>query len=302
MSHFLMLGLPLDSSTHREQVTPPLSGHETKPTDPSKCKLTSLGHFVNGVLANTTSVLLMQPGFTLKTFMMCGKGLPPIRSLYNGTAVNVISGGPAEGIAFLAHFVACSFFRNNSKSGELSDGGNLAASIIGGALGALAIAPCERVMIQQQLNPGSILQVMRPIINKEGLARAIFRGVSPTAFRDAGCNCAVFGLNDMAVRELRPFISNKEQRELIASVSVGFIVGALTTPFDLLKTDMQASIGKKTSMLQTARKIYAKEGLRAFSKGAVSRALLVAGLVYGITKSKEIAPPYFPQNFYESNR
>lgn len=256
------------------------------------------GHFVNGFIANGTMTVAMQPFFTLKTYVMNGQGLPPVSKLYRGLGVNIISGGPAEGITFLTHHLTCRFLKGDAH--HTTDGENLAASVLSGALGAVAISPCERVMIQQQVNGGSIRSVMRMLHKKEGWFKGMTKGMVPTAYRDGWYNCGIFALNDIADRELRGAISDKSTREVVASGSCGSVIGATTAPMDRVKTMMQAdSDGILNSSLQTAKKIIKTEGAKSLFRGAGSRSILVAGATYCVAKSKKEAPKVFPSVCFE---
>ncbi len=251
------------------------------------------GRFVNGFVANAVMIAITQPFFALKTYAMAkNPGLPPLSALYKGLGVGVASGGPAEGITFLTYHLGSEWLR---RGAPLSDRDNLIASLVSGGLGAIVISPCERVMIQQQLHGGSIWSVARSLIQKEGAFKALTKGLTPTVSRDGAYNTGIFAFNDIVRRELKPFISDKQTREVAASGVAGTVVGALSTPFDLVKTRMQADTnGEHTSVLQTARGIIGQGGVRRLFQGAGPRAATIAIATYCIATSKDAAPLYFP--------
>jgi hypothetical protein len=170
-------------------------------------------------------------------------------------------------------------------------------------MGAVAIAPCERVMIQQQLNQGSISAVMKPIIAREGWQKAALKGLVPTAGRDALYNCGIFALNEIAHRELESVVTDKLQREVVASALCGAGIGFAGAPLDRVKTMMQASVGEEnSSFLQTSKKIVAEGGIKALWKGGISRAGLIAGATYCVAKSKEEVPAYLPRFLFKEEK
>jgi hypothetical protein len=289
MSHFTPTALSHPAT--QQCVAPPPIVKKTE-------NLNEAGHFANGFFANANMVVAMQPLFTLKTHLMSGKGLPPLSKLYHGLPVNILTGGPAEGLTFLAHHISCRLFKGET---HLTEGQNLAASALSGAIGAAAIAPCERVMILQQLGRGTMSHVMKPVILKEGWIRAFSKGLVPTAGRDAGYNCGIFALNDMAHQRLKSRIPDESTREVAASALCGSIIGALTTPFDVIKTRMQADTeGECNSFLKTTRNIIKMEGVKTLFYGVRSRAALIAGATYCIYKSKKELPPHFPSQLFKT--
>ncbi len=260
--------------------------------------LNDCGHFTNGVLANAAMAAVMQPTFTVKTYTMNGLGRPPLGKLYNGFLVNALTGGPAEGCTFLTHHMALKIIKKPNET--ISDLENFFVSGGSGAIGALALAPCERMMIQKQIQEGSLISLSRDIIGREGLRKAIFKGFVPTALRDAAFNCGIFAMNDIARKHLQPLIENKTQRDSVASITVGAAVGWVSTPLDGIKTLMQAdSRGVYNSFYQTTHKVVTECGLRSLFRGATSRCVLISGAIFCIAESKERIPEYLPSYFHK---
>src|SRR5690606_7275567 len=126
MTHYAFTALANGNRPHQfepPQCEPPISKTPTH--------LNKWGHFVNGFLANANMVLAMQPVFALKTYRQSGKGMPPLSKLYHGLPVNILTGGPAEGITFLAHNIATKVFKGDAE--HLTDAQNITASALSGA-------------------------------------------------------------------------------------------------------------------------------------------------------------------------
>ncbi len=251
--------------------------------------LNKTGHFVNGILSNTAMIAGMQPFFTWKTYRMNGLAVPfSLRKLYNGTIVNAVSGGPAEGIAFA--------FQESVSKKQKSAYYDLAVSSFAGAIGAPITAALERITIQQQLQGGTVKQSINRIITREGKA-ALFKGTGPTAGRDACYNMGIFALNDMIRDQLKKIECHSL---LLSSVISGSIAGAVSTPFDLVKTRMQSDLdGKFHGCLQTTFNIIKLHGAKSLFQGMILRSGLVAGCTCLINVSKETLPGFLPGIFHQ---
>ena len=97
MSHFfptVLMKLNSENKSENERC------HKNIYNNENRSELNKVGEFANGVFSNAAMVVIMQPAFTLKTFLMNGIGLPPLGKLYSGTLVNILSGGPSEGLVF----------------------------------------------------------------------------------------------------------------------------------------------------------------------------------------------------------
>ena len=155
--------------------------------------LSDMGHALNGALSMTGGLLLTQPLFTLKTYSMLGKGIPPIHRLWSGYFVNVSCSAPAEAIAFSSYHLTARAF--NKTEEKLTTMQNFSASILAGALSAPYMSAFEQVMIRQQVEGGSALSQIKSIYAQSGW-KGIFRGSTATAGRDAIFTCGLFALND----------------------------------------------------------------------------------------------------------
>lgn len=261
-----------------------------KPPAKNKSTLNKMGHFLNGIISNTVMIGCIQPLYTWKTHRMNGMPLPrSISKLYNGTLVNVISGGPPEGMVFLAQET----FSNKNRS-PLHE---LGISSLAGCVGAPMIAALERITILQQLYGGSAKSHVNKIIAKERII-GIFKALVPTMGREALFNIGVFALHDIVHDNLFKNETNRYSH-LFSSIFSGAIAGSLSTPFDLIKTRMQADVeGKFTGLLQTAKWMVKTHGKSSLLRGMGARSATIAlstGLIY---QSKEMMPPILPNCFH----
>ncbi len=281
----------------------------------SNSNLTTLGSGCNAGISSFLNISIWQPLFTVKTTVMTGKGMPCIHTLYKGYGANLVCDITNQGTAFVAN----KFFTNvimNSKPLSLSE------ECLGGMFSGAASAPLlsffERIMILQQdmaNNPNvsekkSAHQLIRDIWDKEHV-KGFGRGCLVTAGREAinfGC---FFGLSKVLKREMEKWMPDTKLPSSIPYLFAGVIGGSLTTPFDLIKTRMQASIGSKDTASDIAFKIL-RQGLKAGQCITVSdvRKLFLGGsyraLTIGATMATfgpftEKVPEFLPEFLKEKN-
>lgn len=261
---------------------------------PQYSELSKLGHIANGGISFVIGLIPIQPCFTLKTFSMVGKGIPPIYRLWAGFGPNAASGAPAEGIGFLSVDLCTKYFTKGQNNPKLTDMQNLIASLMSGCLGAPINASLERGMILQQLRGGGFFAHMRSIFNASG-AKGLFKGTFATAGRDALFTSGVFAFNDKAKEYVSPHISDPLIRDIVAGIIAGVPAGFLSTPFDLGKTLMQEDTTEKYPHFRaTICSLVKEEGVTAIFKGAVPRSFTIGGLIMITSVAKERVPHYFP--------
>lgn len=262
-------------------------------------KLTETGSAINGAICLPGALFPTQPLFTWKTFSMVGaKQFPPIHRLWTGYVPNALSGGLAEGIAFVTYKVGTDCITKNDKN-KLTDSNNIALSLVAGTLGAPINASLEQGMIRQQLAGGSLYHHMMVIQQTSGW-KGVFKATNATAWRDGLFTCGVFAFNDYAKEQVEPFIANPFYQNLAAGMLAGMTAGALSTPFDLLKTLVQSDTkGEYPTCLQTAKKIVQKEGFLGLYRGAIYRSMTIGPVICMTAMLKNIVPNYFPNSLKE---
>ncbi|MBN2479724.1 MAG: hypothetical protein JXA94_05810 [Parachlamydiales bacterium] len=258
----------------------------------SEVKLNQTGHFFNGVASSLSMTTVMQPVFTLKTYVMQGAGKPAIRNLYRGYFSNCASVVPSQGIAYLTNGVMNKTLKK--EEGKSSTAKELAYSIIPGSAASPWATACERVMIVQQLQGGSTKDALTKIVKKEGV-RGLAKGFTPTLARESLFSLGLFGLRNTLDKKLEPKVQNRKIREATSSVVAGAAAGFASAPFDRLKTKVQSDLKGSSSWLKEGRKIVVKEGVRGLFKGAGVRAGLVSGAMSVMTVAEKQLPKYYPK-------
>ncbi len=269
----------------------PRGGGDKK--DPSKrtknkVNLTNLGHLVNGVISSTFTVPFIQPGWAIKTYYMNGqKGFPPVSTFYKGMVPNMVCGAIPEGVAFVAEDLF------SKKVGRSSDDlTRLASSFLAGVVAAPSSAGLEGIMIRAQTGTRSSREILYDTLKKREIRR-FFKGTVPTGIRDGLFNVGIFAFNDILQRIFREKLNTNST--FCSGILSGMIVGTLSTPFDVIKTRMQADDkGKYNRFLQTYHKIVREEGVKALMSGAGTRAALIGLCIALMSEAKNQVPPYLP--------
>lgn len=247
--------------------------------------LSDIGHATNGALSITGGLLVAQPLFTLKTYLMLGKGFPPLHRLWSGYFVNVACSAPAEAIAFFSyHLFEKTVHRANEDLTTLQ---NFSASTLAGVISSPINAAFEQVMIKQQLHGGSMVEHIKSIYERSGW-KGIFRGSLPTAGRDAIFTCGLFALNDAVNAKMEGLVLHKFTRDTLSSVFSGAVAGFLSTPLDLGKTIIQQQ-GTGTSF-QVLKQIVQNEGITSIFRGAFSRSATTGTLICAMAYLKDNIP------------
>ncbi len=254
--------------------------------------LNSSGHLFNGVLSGLSAVTVLQPGYTLQTYLSTGKGLPPLNTLYRGFAANATCDVSGSALTFLFYGVLS---RSMAKGGEShSKEKEAGIGLVAGAGASPAMAACERVMILQQIHGGSIAQTVRKIIAHEGNL-GLIKGTVPTIAREALCGAALFGISDMLAGQIKQVFPSDNASKIAGSFVTGSFVGAITTPCNNIKTVLQEEIGA-SSALKIGKQLMNQKRLFA---GVVPRSILIGSLMVILGQVKETMPSYYPDSLHE---
>lgn len=133
----------------------------------------------------------------------------------------------------------------------------------------LITAPTERVkVVLQTSESGSFLGAARTLI-REGGVRSLFQGTLATLARDGPGSALYFASYEVSKR----FLSRNQDTDALSVVSIcvaGGVAGMSmwigVFPIDTIKTKLQSS-SRSQSMVQAAREIYTRAGLRGFFPG-----------------------------------
>jgi hypothetical protein len=149
------------------------------------------------------------------------------------------------------------------------------AALLGGIASGIAqgvvVAPTQRLRSLALTNTTGIpaMEHIRNTIKKEGL-RTIIRG-TPAMCARRGVDWALrFSTLEYIRRTLFDFSGEKKTWHTIAGAFLGGSVSALTLPLDCLIAQSQKT-GSTGNVIQVAKRMYAENGLNAFSRGLLGR-------------------------------
>eukprot|EP01065_Artemidia_motanka_P013052 TRINITY_DN1719_c1_g4_i2.p2 TRINITY_DN1719_c1_g4~~TRINITY_DN1719_c1_g4_i2.p2 ORF type:complete len:312 (+),score=104.48 TRINITY_DN1719_c1_g4_i2:66-938(+) len=194
---------------------------------------------------------------------------------YDGLRPNLAGIIPEKGIK-LAVF---DFLRDRLRSddGTVPLSAEVRAAVGAAVAQVVVTTPMELVKIRCQLTGKGAFEVMREL----GM-RGMYKGYFPTLSRDCWFNLWFFPLQaQWKARwiEETDSASVKLGKSFVAGICSGMVGAAISTPFDVVKTRMQAATKAETGgMMAAASRVYTKEGIGAFFLGWKPRVYAIAPL------------------------
>ena len=285
----------------------------------SEVNSNKLKEFYTGAFASLGMITMLQPVFTIKTFVMSDRGFPPLSKMYSGYLANASSTMPTQGVVFVTYSQLESYFGGKDN---LSDYEKLGISLLAGSAGAPIVTVFERAMTLNQLEKEKEKDgknVFVELVSKGGAKEAL-KGLFPAILRESGYAAGIFGLSSLVSTKLEPFFQApqvlkgiksvcelfghndpknpenaiRKAHQAVASIGAGAFVGALTTPADRIKTIMQGDKNGSYSMMKTTWNIVKSEGVLGLWKGAGVRGGLVASAIFLTTEFAEVIPDHIP--------
>jgi len=247
-------------------------------------------HMLAGAAAGTAEHCGMFPVDTIKTSMQAhGSAFNTIRETASHIATKNGAVGFFRGISALAlgaapahalHFAT--YEHAKKKFGETSLGIG-AAGICATTISDAVMTPMDAVKQRLQLglkNYKGLMDCVRTVIRTEGFG-ALYAGYSTTLVMNVPYNAVQF----MSYEWLRSILKRGKEDQFdvlahcVAGGGAGAIAGALTNPFDVVRTRLQTR--GDTAAGQVYRGLYSsivtiwqQEGRRGFSRGLVPRIAL----------------------------
>ncbi|KAI1717301.1 mitochondrial carrier protein domain-containing protein [Ditylenchus destructor] len=215
------------------------------------------------------------------------------RSLYSGSAVNIVLITPEKAIKLVAN----DFFRAQLATPGEKKLSTIRGMIAGGFAGfcqVIITTPMELLKIQLQQGSGkkqSALKIATQLFREKGIA-GLYRGIRPTIARDVTFSVIYFPLFAQ-LDSLGPRKNDGSGDAVFyASFLSGIIAGAAgsfsVTPLDVIKTRIQLIGGNPTEKYKGVTdafiKILKHEGPKALFKGAACRMMVMAPL-FGIAQT-----------------
>jgi hypothetical protein len=245
--------------------------------------LTQAGAVVNGMLASFCNISITHPLFTIKTaYMSKGGSFPKWNQLYLGYRANLVCDMSCQVVNFYGFHL---YSKTIMESKTLTNTERCVGGVFAGTLSSIALCYCERIMVLNQRaklkdpKTEKILSAWRTtkhLFSLEG-KRAFVKGMLPTALRESINSACFFGVSEMLKGATREVFKEEKIASATAFFIAGALSGAITTPFDLVKTRMQLGIGSNMSFKRVVIEILQEEGKRAlFITGLPARALTLA--------------------------
>lgn len=248
----------------------------------SNSYLVSLGQAFEGAATNLLVALSIQPLLVAKTWRQNNlPGFPPLKNFRKGFLPNSITGAPLEAIGFVVEDLVRRHFPRKKTDLE-----RFGISLGAGMLGSPTSTMIERPMLVSHRLGMDTFAAIRLIYTKEGM-RGFLKGNMPTMARECGYHIGIFACADVIQTHLASRIRDPINRDRLASVLSGSLVGACTTPFDRIKTVMQSDVVSQfSSVRKTTEHILKTEGLRGFTRGGLYRISSIGLAVLIIREAK----------------
>ncbi|KAI7868950.1 mitochondrial carrier domain-containing protein [Spinellus fusiger] len=207
--------------------------------------------------------------------------------LWRGVSAGLIMAVPSTVIYFSGYdWIKQQVQSSRFADSVLYDTSPLWAGAIARITAATMVSPLElfRTRLQAANGTQSVIDVWNTVVSmvkRDGIS-SLWRGLKVTLLRDAPFSAFYWMGYESVKRELesvsgyqRNTFSNL-QTSFIAGASSGMVAAALTTPFDLIKTQRQLSSVKNVSTVQMIHTIISQEGYRGLFRGVTPRVMRIA--------------------------
>ncbi|XP_066935090.1 mitochondrial glutamate carrier 1-like isoform X1 [Clytia hemisphaerica] len=217
-----------------------------------------------------------------------------VRGLYKGLGINLFLVNPEKAIK-LAVNDQCRQHLGSKQGSMLPLRYEAMAGGLAGMCQIFITTPMEFLKIQMQVAgrnaesaQTSAVKVAVNLMRQRGIA-GIYKGTGATFIRDVPFSCVYFPLfsylNSLGYKDGR---KPHPVHSLASGLGSGVFSAVLVTPMDVIKTRLQVLKRMEgepsyNGWSDAVSKIYRNEGLSAFFKGAITRAIVVAPL-FGIAQ------------------
>lgn len=273
--------------------------NQKAPAKPAASK--TLVNFAIGGMAGMMATCVIQPIDIVKVRLqvrgeMGSKNLSPfdvakeiradggIKAFYKGLDSALVRQATYTTTRFGTYLNVSQYMERNLPEGKktLSFAQKCIASLMAGAIGAIAGNPADLALIRMQTDKTLPVEERRNykhvgdaftrIVRHEG-PQGLFKGVGPTMVRAMALNLGMLGPYDQAKEFFSKSMGDSKATNLLASACAGFLAAFLSLPFDNVKTKVQRM--KKgpdgsypyKGMMDCAKKTILKEGPLGFYTG-----------------------------------
>lgn len=248
--------------------------------------------FLSGAIAGVSEILVMYPLDVVKTrqqlattndyngTIRCIKKIVAeegFSRLYKGITAPILMEAPKRATKFAANDEWGKFYRKAFDIPVMTQSLAVLTGATAGATESFVVVPFELVKIKLQdknTKFNGMGEVIKHIVKQDG-ALGLYKGLESTMWRHVSWNAGYFGCIHQ-VRSLMPKPKNSTEKTLI-DLTCGTIGGTfgtmINTPFDVVKSRIQAGSTQYVWTLPSVLKVAREEGFGALYKGFVPKVL-----------------------------
>lgn len=198
--------------------------------------------------------LIYKNGFDCFKQIIKTKG---ITKLYSGSLIQIIGIGPEKAIKLYTN----QYLLDNNYN-------PIIAGSCAGLSQVLITNPVEILKIQYQININKKINLIKALEMIGGI-KNLYKGSTICALRDIPFCGIYFPTYTFAKNKLNKLLpSNNNNNCFFAGIIAAIPAAFLVTPFDVIKTRIQAKPNIYNKILFTINKIWIEEGFKAFFKGS----------------------------------
>ncbi|CAO2826363.1 unnamed protein product [Amaranthus hypochondriacus] len=252
---------------------------------------------IAGAVAGGVVETTLYPIDTIKTRLQAahGGGKIMLQGLYSGLFGNLIGVLPASAI-FVGMYEPIKQKLLSMLPENFSALAHLSAGAIAGAASSIVRVPTE--VVKQRMQTGQFTtapNAVRMIVSREGF-RGLYAGYGSFLLRDLPFDAIQFCIYEQ-IRLGYKLAARREPNDpenAIIGAFAGAITGAVTTPFDVIKTRLmvQGSTKQYKGIYDCVRTIVREEGSHVFLKGTGARVLWIGiggAIFFGVLeKTKQV--------------
>jgi len=252
-----------------------------------------LQNLIAGGVAGLSVDLMLYPIDTLKTRLQSPQGFLAsggFRGVYNGVGAVGVGSSPGSAMFFTIYEgskpYTTEWCLQNGRSQSL---GHMLSASAGEVCACFVRVPTEVIKSHMQTNSkecSTVFNTVKFVMNGGGGGgggvSSLYRGFGVTIFREIPFAFIQFPIYE----RLKSYWGDKMVKKVSAVEAAvcgsigGAIAAAATTPLDVMKTRMMLGVDAEgvnyTSMVDTARRIAAKEGVSTFFNGVQPRVMWIS--------------------------
>ncbi|QWU89314.1 hypothetical protein CA3LBN_003637 [Candidozyma haemuli] len=248
--------------------------------------------FASGAIAGVSEILVMYPLDVVKTrqqlattsdyngTIRCLRKIVAeegFSRLYKGITAPILMEAPKRATKFAANDEWGKFYRKQFGVSQMTQSLAVLTGATAGATESFVVVPFELIKIKLQDKTSKFNgmgDVMKHVIKENGLF-GMYKGLESTMWRHVAWNAGYFGLIHQ-VRTLMPKPKSSSEKTMI-DLTCGTIGGTfgtiLNTPFDVVKSRIQAGSSKYIWTVPSVLTVAKEEGFAALYKGFIPKVL-----------------------------